>query len=63
MGAGIGYVIISKNTANRMLAGNELLRAKEVKAVYVDRKGGIEYGWLVRPVDLLGKGAQDTNRG
>ena len=51
--AGIDYVIISKNTANRALALNHLLKEKRNKAVHVDRQGGIDYGWLFRPSDLV----------
>ena len=50
---GIDYVIISKNTANRALALNRLLKEKRNKAVHVDRQGGIDYGWLFRPSDLV----------
>jgi hypothetical protein len=49
----LDYIIISKNTANRHFALNELLRHNRDKAIYVDRQGGIEYGWLFRPGDLL----------
>lgn len=49
----VDYIIISKNTANRDLALNRLLMENRHKAVCVDRQGGIEFGWLFRPGDLL----------
>jgi len=61
--AGIDYIIISKNTANRVLLLNELLREKKGKAVHVDRHGGIDYGWLFHPTDLLSNSARDGEHG
>lgn len=61
--AGIDYIIISKNTANRVLLLNELLKEKRGKAVHVDRHGGIDYGWLFHPADLLSNSAQGGEHG
>jgi hypothetical protein len=61
--AKIDYIIISKNTANRILVLNKLLREKRARAVHVDRHGGIEYGWLFRPVDLLRDNAAEGESG
>jgi hypothetical protein len=49
----LDFVIISKNTANRDIALHNLLLENRDKAVYVDRRGGIEFGWLFRPDDLV----------
>lgn len=47
------YIIISKNTANRSPILNALLKEKIGLAIYTDKLGGIEHGWVFRPSDLV----------
>lgn len=48
----VDYLIISKNVANRGIIGNFILKNFRDKACFVDKIGGVEYGWLFKIDDL-----------
>jgi len=48
----VDYLLISKNVANRGIIGNFIVKNYRDKAVFVDKIGGIEYGWLFKIEDL-----------
>ena len=49
----VNFLLVSKNVANRGIIGNFILKNFRDKAVYVDKIGGVEYGWLFKLEDLM----------
>ena len=49
----VNFLLVSKNVANRGIIGNFIVRNFREKAVYVDKIGGVEYGWLFKVKDLM----------